>query len=68
MSTRDLSRLTWRKSSYSTSNGGQCVEVAVTPDGGRMVRDTKDRTHPAHYFTAAEWDAFVRGVKDGEFD
>jgi hypothetical protein len=23
---------------------------------------------PTLYFTAAEWDAFVAGVKDGEFD
>ncbi|MGH3950943.1 MAG: DUF397 domain-containing protein [Pseudonocardiaceae bacterium] len=68
MSTPDLSRAAWRKSSYSTSNGGACVEVANAPDGGRWLRDTKDRSRPAHYFTAAEWDAFVRGVKDGEFD
>ncbi|MCR6487249.1 DUF397 domain-containing protein [Amycolatopsis sp. OK19-0408] len=33
--------LTWRKSSYST-NGGECVEVAVDrPEV--LVRDTKDR-------------------------
>jgi Domain of unknown function (DUF397) len=32
------------------------------------VIDTKDRSRPAHYFTAAEWDAPVRGVKGGEFD
>jgi hypothetical protein len=25
-----MSDLTWRKSSRSTSNGGDCVEVAVT--------------------------------------
>lgn len=68
MSTPDLSRLTWRKSSYSTENGGECVEVAATPDGGRWLRDTKDRSLPAHFFTASEWDAFIRGVKHGEFD
>jgi hypothetical protein len=28
MSTQQLSALTWRKSSYSASNG-QCVEVAI---------------------------------------
>lgn len=57
----------WRKSSFS-SGQGECVEVAEAPDGGRYVRDTKDRSQPAHYFTPAEWDAFVRGVKAGEFD
>lgn len=61
-------RLRWRKSSYSGGEGGSCVEVAETPDGRRYVRDTKDRGLPPLYFTATEWDAFIRGVKDGEFD
>ena len=54
-------------SSHSTGHQS-CVEVAVTPDGGRWLRDTKDRTRPAHYFTPVEWDAFIRGVKAAEFD
>lgn len=71
MNTPNDSPLAWRKSSYSSGGGtdsGGCVEVADTADGGRWVRDTKDRSRPAHYFTAAEWRAFVAGVKDGEFD
>lgn len=60
--------LRWHKSSFSNGNGGACVEVAVADDGGRYLRDTKDRTRPAHYFTEAEWTAFLRGVKAGEFD
>ncbi|MGH2400172.1 MAG: DUF397 domain-containing protein, partial [bacterium] len=28
--------MTWRKASYSTANGGACVEVAGVP-GGRLV-------------------------------
>jgi hypothetical protein len=64
----DLPALNWRKSSYSNNNGGACVEVAETPDGGRLVRDTKDRSLPPHRFTAAEWQAFIKGVKSGEFD
>ncbi len=32
---------TWRKSSYSGPNGGECVEVAAT--GAVLVRDTADR-------------------------
>jgi hypothetical protein len=32
--------VTWRKSSYSGSNGGQCVEVAAS--GRVLVRDTTD--------------------------
>lgn len=57
----------FRTSSYTDSHQS-CVEVAVTPGGGRWLRDTKDRTRPAHYYTPVEWDAFIRGVKDGEFD
>ncbi|MEV7039227.1 DUF397 domain-containing protein [Amycolatopsis sp. NPDC051061] len=49
--------LNWRKSSYSSGNGGACVEVVETPDGGRYVGDTKDRSLPPHHFTAAEWHA-----------
>jgi hypothetical protein len=62
--------LSWRKSSFSGSggNGGNCVEVAFLPDGGVAVRDTKDRSLGAHVFTAAEWAAFVAGVRAGEFD
>lgn len=64
----ELPEMRWRKSSFSSGNNGNCVEVADSPDGGRYVRDTKDRTRAPHHFTAAEWDAFVRGVKAGEFD
>lgn len=58
-------KLAYRKSSFS---GLECVEVAPLPDGRVALRDTKDRTKPPHHFTAAEWAAFVAGVKVGEFD
>ncbi|MGH3569334.1 MAG: DUF397 domain-containing protein [Pseudonocardia sp.] len=57
----------WRKSTFS-NNTGACVEVADLPGGGRGVRDSKNPTGPALMFTAAEWVAFVAGVRDGEFD
>jgi Domain of unknown function (DUF397) len=64
----DTTGVTWRTSSY-TNGAGQCVEVADLPDGGRLVRDTKDHGRgPILRFTDAEWRAFVLGVKDGEFD
>ncbi|MBB4935739.1 hypothetical protein FHR32_000044 [Streptosporangium album] len=74
----DLSSVAWRKSSRST-NGGDCVEVAIVPgdpalaehkadaDELYLVRDSKDPQGPALAFTQREWDAFVGGVKDGEF-
>jgi hypothetical protein len=43
--------------------------VADLLDGGRLVRDTKDGGHgPVLRYTAAEWQAFIAGVKAGEFD
>jgi hypothetical protein len=69
MNTPDPARLKWRKSTRSDGNGGSCVEVADLTDGGAAVRDTKDKgSGPILCFTAAEWDAFLGGVKDGEFD
>lgn len=63
----DLSRAVWRKSTRSGPNCDNCVEVAFV-DGAIAVRDSKDPEGPVLIFTPAEWDAFVGGVKDGEFD
>lgn len=49
----------WRKSSYSGSEGGECVEVAVLPDGRVAVRDSKDPAGPALVFAAAAFTAFT---------
>lgn len=57
-STDTASELTWRKSSYSGSDGGQCVEIAASP-GTIHVRDSKDKAGPTLAFTASEWAAFV---------
>lgn len=57
----------FRKSSYSGENG-QCAEVAPAADGGRWLRNSREPHKPALHYTAGEWDAFIRGVKDGEFD
>jgi len=54
------------KSSFSDGNGA-CVEVAMRSDA-IGVRDSKDDTSPVLAFTRPEWEAFVRGVKAGEFD
>ena len=60
--------LTWSKSSFSGGQGGSCVEVAALPDGGTAVRHSKHIDGPAIAYTAAEWAAFLAGVKAGEFD
>ncbi|MFD1546185.1 DUF397 domain-containing protein [Nonomuraea guangzhouensis] len=41
--------------------------VAELPDGGQAVRDFKDPDGPVLRFTVGEWDAFIKGAKDGEF-
>ena len=63
-----LAALTFRKSTFSNGQGGNCVEVAELPDGGTAVRHSKNPTGPVIEYTAAEWKAFIEGVKAGEFD
>lgn len=62
----DLSRAIWRKSTRSGTNGN-CVEIAQL-DTAVAVRDSKNPTGAVLVFTPAEWDAFLGGAKDGEFD
>lgn len=56
----------FRKSSFSGGSG--CVEVCLLPDGRIALRDSKDPSLPPHHFTAAEWNAFLAGVRAGEFN
>ena len=51
----------WRKSSYSGDNGGECVEVATA--GTVLVRDTADRSGAVLTFTADVWRAFTATIR-----
>ena len=62
----DIGHVTWRKSSYSGANGGNCVEVARFP-AAVAVRDSKEPGGPVLLFTPGEWEALCAGVKRGEF-
>jgi hypothetical protein len=77
----DTDHLIWRKSTRSYANG--CVEVAFgqsthsTSNGcvevGQnacqiFVRDSKHPDGPVLQFTPHEWQAFLGGVRAGEFD
>jgi len=63
----DLTHAQWRKSTRSSPSCDNCVEVAFV--GGTIaVRDSKNRDGGVLIFTPGEWDAFVDGTKDGEFD
>lgn len=64
----DLSRIEWRKASYSSSNGGTCVEVAAARAAGRadmlcLVRDSKDPDGTRLSFTPQVWKAFTIRTK-----
>jgi Domain of unknown function (DUF397) len=61
----DFATAKWRKSSHSGNNG--CVEVAQGDDQ-IAVRDSKDPSGPMLLFTRLEWQAFLAGAQDGEFD
>lgn len=67
MSDIDLTNAQWRKSSRSGGNTDMCVEVAFV-GGQTAVRDSKDPDGPVLVFTRGEWEAFVAGAADGEFD
>jgi hypothetical protein len=54
--------LTWRKSSYSTSNGGNCVEVAAVPHTV-SVRDSKNPDDATLAFNRDSWQAFTCRTK-----
>jgi len=63
-----LARARWFKATASTSSSGGCVETAFLSDGRIALRDSKDPSKAPHIFTRHEWDCFLDGVKNGEFD
>ncbi|HUY47591.1 MAG TPA: DUF397 domain-containing protein [Streptosporangiaceae bacterium] len=72
MRASDLSRATWRKSSYSNGSGGSCVEITTLnrQAGGSehaiAVRDSKDPHGPVLAFTEGEWHELTTRIKAGE--
>lgn len=52
----------WRKSSYSTGDGGDCVETASTT-AVILVRDTADRTGVTLAIPADAWHHFISALK-----
>lgn len=54
----------WRKSSYSGSQGGDCVEVAAGPRGIH-VRDSKNTARPALHVEPQAWSNFLAYAHEG---
>jgi hypothetical protein len=56
---------TWRKS--TASGVGNCVEVSFA-DSSVLMRHSQSPHGPVLSFSRPEWDAFLTGVRGGEFD
>jgi hypothetical protein len=64
MSSPDLARAHWRKSTRSNGSGA-CVEVAGNLTGIVAIRDSKDPEGPALTVAPAEWSAFTTAIRGG---
>jgi hypothetical protein len=56
----------WAKARKSDA-GGNCLEVRRHA-GAIEIRDSKDPAGPVLRFTGREWDAFLDGARNAEFD
>jgi hypothetical protein len=52
----------WRKSSYSSGNGGQCVETGHVT-GAVLIRDTRDRDGVTLSVSPETWASFTASLK-----
>ncbi|WP_030746020.1 DUF397 domain-containing protein [Streptomyces sp. NRRL F-5135] len=59
----ELSDARWRKSSYSNTNGGACVEITEGFPGVVPVRDSKTPHAPALIVPTPAWNTFVATLK-----
>ncbi|MBT2488659.1 DUF397 domain-containing protein [Streptomyces sp. ISL-96] len=55
--------LAWFKSSYSSNEGPECVEVAASI-GAVHVRDSKNVEGPQLAFSPADWSSFISYAAD----
>ncbi|MFC4492850.1 DUF397 domain-containing protein [Streptomyces ovatisporus] len=65
MRSLELSAATWRKSSYSNPDGGECVEISDDFATVVPVRDSKNPRGPVLAFPSGGWSSFVSAVKNG---
>ncbi|MFE9251815.1 DUF397 domain-containing protein [Streptomyces sp. NPDC007088] len=61
-----MSERTWRKSSSSGNNGGECVEIAdPTPSGTVPVRDSKRADGPVPLIGATAYSRWIKSSYSG---
>ena len=58
-----MNDLAWKKSSYSSASGGNCVEVAALADGGRAIRDSKAPDAGLLVLTPAQWHTLRQAMR-----
>ncbi|MFI9271179.1 DUF397 domain-containing protein [Kitasatospora sp. NPDC052896] len=58
-----MTNASWRKSSYSGTNGGNCIEIADGLPGVVPVRDSKDPDGPVLVFGVEAFADFIASVK-----
>jgi hypothetical protein len=63
----DLNTAAWRKFSFSADQGA-CVEATPLADSRIAVRNSNHPQAGVVFFTRAEMDAWLNGVKASEFD
>ena len=57
-----MEELSWKKSSHSSANGGNCVEIAAL-QGGVVIRDSKDPSIGHLMVSAPEFNAFITALR-----
>ncbi|WP_447038984.1 DUF397 domain-containing protein [Streptomyces sp. DSM 118878] len=60
----DSRRASWRKSTHSAGDGGDCLEVADGHPEVVPVRDSKNPAGPRLVFRAASWSTFIENLKE----
>lgn len=70
LDSQQRARVAWHISSYSPNNGGNCVEAGLLDDGTERVAVRHSRRPDAEVilYTRGEWEAFLKGVRNNEFD
>lgn len=62
-----MERMNWRKSSWSSPNGENCVELARIPNAV-AARDSKNPDGAHHRFTVAAMTALFDEIRCGRYD